>query len=46
MHLIGCAGRAPEMAMNGVENLQNGTTEGIISIPLRRMTQAELDTFL
>lgn len=46
MHLIGCAGRAPEMTMNGIKNLQNGTTEGIISIPLRRMTQAELDTFL
>ena len=46
MHLIGCAGRAPEMTMNGIENLQNGTTEGIISIPLRRMTQSELDIFL
>jgi type I restriction enzyme M protein len=32
--------------MNGIENLQNGLTQGAISIPLRRMTQAELDAFL
>src|ERR1022692_2050753 len=34
------------MNVNGTENLPNGQTQGPISIPLRRMTQAELDTFL
>jgi hypothetical protein len=32
--------------MNGIEKLQNSETQGTISIPLRRMTQAELDAFL
>jgi type I restriction enzyme M protein len=32
--------------MNGTEHLQNGLTDGTIIIPLRRMTQAELDAFL
>src|ERR1035438_5572404 len=34
------------MNVNGTENLPNGQTQGPISIPLRRMTQAELDAFL
>ena len=34
------------MTVNGIENLQNGLTAGSISIPFRRMTQAELDAFL
>src|SRR5260370_1551042 len=34
------------MNVNDIENLQNGQNQGTISIPLRRMTQAELDAFL